>query len=310
MRKAILSLCLLSFSLHAYAADPVFLIFGGIGTSNNVRIWGRVIEDKGMTRPKKNESWTTRLKRSYRAFESDEIPHLQFKLKLGEQIGALKSNKEGFFEAEFKGLKVGVHHAKIIYQKTFRAIQNDIIVADPKGGIGVISDIDDTVLESNVKSKLKLLKKTIFSNARKLKSYPGCAKFYQQFEKTKMPIVFISGSPANLFYRLKLFFEYQKFPNAPIMLKDLGISKESDSLFKQKEYKRKKIKDIMALLPNHRFIIIGDSGEKDPEIYRAIEKEYPKRVERILIHNVDKSKPEDARYKGQTLFKSYLKLIN
>ena len=46
-----------------------------------------------------------------------------------------------------------------------------------------------------------------------------------------------------------------------------------------------------------QFILIGDSGEQDPEVYGDIARRYPARIERILIRNVDNSSAEDSRYR-------------
>jgi phosphatidate phosphatase APP1 len=54
------------------------------------------------------------------------------------------------------------------------------------------------------------------------------------------------------------------------------------------------IAGILKLLPNRRFVLVGDSGEKDPEIYRFLAKRYPRRIAAILIRNMV-SRPLDSR---------------
>jgi phosphatidate phosphatase APP1 len=293
----------------------MILIYDGFGTPARARVWGRVVEDKGFDRPRKKERWTQRLKRSVRLLESDEIPHAELSLAVGKRVQRVKADHEGIFRVDLVGLAPGTHQvdAKLLGRtaskvRSFRSRIGRIYVAPKarKNSVAVISDIDDTVLDSGVTNKARLIKRLLFSNVHRMKSFAYAAALYRVFRARKMPIVFVSGSPINLQPRLTGFFALRGFPRAPLLLKNLGTSKGSDSLFKQRAYKLKRIKEAMALLPGYRLLLIGDSGEKDPEIYRAVSKLPGAKVVATLIHAIGKSKANDARFAGQVLFRSYL----
>ena len=48
--------------------------------------------------------------------------------------------------------------------------------------------------------------------------------------------------------------------------------------------------------PERTFILVGDSGEKDPEFYADVMQRHPARIERVFIRNVTNAKPDDARF--------------
>ena len=311
-------LLLVSLSLLIVTAVPataaarrnnkrIVVAFDGFGTPAKARVWGRVLYDKGFDTPRKHERWTRRLRRSWRLLESDEIPHAKLELVVGKTRHALTADEEGLFSLELVGLAAGIHTvgAELPGRAPYRVLSGRIMVAPKKPGVAVLSDIDDTVLQTGVKNKLKMMKKVLFSHVHQLQTYPYAAALFRALVKRGAPVVFVSGSPINLYPRLHGFFRLRGFPRAPLRLKNLGVAKGSDSLFGQKKYKLAKLREALALLPGYRFILLGDSGEKDPEIYRALRAEAQKRVAAVLIHNVSKASAKDARYRGQLLFSDY-----
>ncbi len=267
-----------------------------------------MFEDEGKGEPSPAESKWKKLKRSLSELESDELANAALKLEVLGKKHALRSDKEGLFLLELKGpLPVGEHEVKAELEggRPFSVEKGLLKVVPAKAGVAILSDIDDTVLETGVTNKARMLKKVLFSNAHDLRTFPGAAALYQAWARRGYPLVFVSGSPVNLYSRLRAFFALRGFPPAPLLLKNLGAGKGSDSLFDQKGYKLRRILEVQALLPGYRFILVGDSGEKDPEIYSIIRDRDRKRVVEILIRRVTKEDPGLARFHGELVFDSY-----
>ena len=74
--------------------------------------------------------------------------------------------------------------------------------------------------------------------------------------------------------------EVQRLPLGPLILRDFGWRRE-------KEHKRKAIEDILRTYPKLKFVLIGDSGEKDPEIYASLMRRHPERIRAIYIRSVN-----------------------
>lgn len=287
------------------------VIYNGIGTSASARLWGRVIEDEGKGAPSPGEGKWRKLKRSLSELESDEIAHASLELRVLGRKHPLRADKEGLFLLELKGpLPVGEHEVDAVLpgKRPFSVEKARLRVLPVKPGIAILSDIDDTVLQTGVTNKARMLKKVLFSNAHDLKTYPGAPALYQAWARRGYPIVFVSGSPVNLYSRLRAFLALRGFPSAALLLKNLGAGKGSDSLFDQKAYKLRRILEVQALLPGYRFLLVGDSGEKDPEIYSIVRDRDRARVVEILIHRVTDEAPTLGRFHGELLFPSYVEL--
>ena len=165
----------------------------------------------------------------------------------------------------------------------------------PRNGISVISDIDDTIKISNVTDHKRLLDNSLLND---FEAVPGMSALYQRLDEQGVAIHYVSSSPWQLYDPLNEFISSAGFPWATLNLKDFRFRDETLlNLFKKgTETKPAQIEPILQQHAERQFILIGDSGEQDPEVYADIARRYPARIQRILIRNVDNSSPEDSRY--------------
>jgi phosphatidate phosphatase APP1 len=288
----------------------VVVIYNGFGTTAQARLWGRVLEDRGLDQPRPDESTARKLKRSFTELESDEVPDLPVTIKVLGKSHELKTDKEGLFVLHLAGpLPEGSHEVTAATgTRAFRVEPGRLLVVPRKPGTVVISDIDDTVLQTGVGNKARMLARVLLSNAHDLKTFDGAPQLYQAWARRGYPVVFVSGSPINLYSRLTQFLALRGFPPAALLLKNLGVRKGSDSLTDQVKYKLRRIREVRALLPGYRLILVGDTGEKDPEIYAEVRRGAPDDVVAIGMHRVSKTAPGAPRVAGQLLFDRYPEL--
>ncbi len=270
------------------------VLYDGFGTSKAAWLSGRVLVDRGLDKPRKNESRWARFRRVRRMLESDEVPGARIEVRVLGRKHALVADDEGLFELKLPGpLPIGRHAigATLPGRKRQRTLAATLAVFPAKPATAVISDFDDTVVVTDVTRKGRMVRKLATTNALDLKPIAGASKLYGRWAARGWPIIFVSGSPINLQPRLKRFLRHRRIPNHGMMLKHLGSGPGTDALFAQKGYKLGRIDRVMKLLPGWRLILVGDSGEKDPEVYAEIRKRQPKLVQRILIRRV----PGDGR---------------
>jgi hypothetical protein len=167
-------------------------------------------------------------------------------------------------------------------------------------GISIISDIDDTIKITDVSDHKRLFDNTFFKD---FQAVPGMPVLYRELKGHGMPIHFVSSSPWQLYEPLMEFTSSAGYPWATMSLKDVRFRDETIlNLFKQgTETKPHQIETILKRFPKRHFILIGDSSERDPEVYGDIARLYPKQIQRVLIRNVNDSYAEDERF--QTAFK-------
>jgi len=164
-------------------------------------------------------------------------------------------------------------------------------------GISVISDIDDTIKISEVHDKMALLANTF---SRPFMPVPNMAEFYQKLAVGELPVTFhyVSASPWQLYPFLTEFLDAYHFPQGSFHLRLFRWKDENFfTLFKSsKPHKIETIESLLKCCPQRRFILVGDSGEQDAEIYATFARQYPERIVHIYIHEVQRKEGDKLDY--------------
>jgi len=163
----------------------------------------------------------------------------------------------------------------------------------PQAGIGIISDIDDTVLHSGITDWKTAAQLTFLHNSRTRKPLQGVAKLYQALQAGPdngvplNPIFYVSSSPWNLYDLLEDFMELNAIPPGPIFLRDLGI--DTGKLFKTPGHGHKldRAVSLIERFPQLRWVLLGDSGQADAELYAQAAQQFGNRIAAIYIRDVD-----------------------
>jgi phosphatidate phosphatase APP1 len=167
----------------------------------------------------------------------------------------------------------------------------------PETGISVISDIDDTLKISEVGHLKALLANTFL---RESQAVPGMAEVYTGWAREGATFHYVSSSPWQLYAMLAEFVEIGGFPAGTFHLKTVRWKDRSvlSLLASPERFKHSEIEPILRTFPRRRFILVGDSGEKDPEIYGDLARNFPEQIARILIRDVTGEPAGCQRYQA------------
>jgi phosphatidate phosphatase APP1 len=288
------------------ARPPRIFLYRGFGTEAQVRIIGRVMEDEpGRAATAEDPRWQNLLA-SLGRFDSDEVPGARVLVRYGARADVVVADHEGYFTIEPAG------PGEADADPQWRLVAAELLSPPGIGGsgrvlvpaanarFGVISDLDDTVIQSGVRQVLQLLAATFLENARTRLPFPGVAAFYHALRSEgpgapPNPIFYVSSSPWNLHDFLVEFLEVRGIPAGPVMLRDWGTSRDSLLPPGHHEHKAESIERVFATYPSMAFILIGDSGQQDPEIYRDMVERHPGRVMAIYIRDVSLHPLRSAR---------------
>lgn len=162
-------------------------------------------------------------------------------------------------------------------------------------GISVISDIDDTIKISKVTDSAALVRNTFY---RPFRPVPGMAALYQQWAAAGAAFHYVSASPWHLYPALREFTDAHGFPLGSFHLKPFRWKDENFfNLWTAPEpYKLGVLEPLLARFPRRQFLLVGDSGERDPEVYGELARRHPRQVTRILIRDVTGETATAARY--------------
>ena len=219
---------------------------------------------------------------------------------LGREHDMPRTGPDGHFESKIEIPLARAARLKKVQRISVRIVSDDDRVFAsqihlmPDEGISIVSDIDDTVKISEVTSKRALLANTF---TRKFKAVDGMSGTYRQWAADGATLHFVSGSPWQLYPPLSEFLRTENFPVATFHLKRVRLKDRSLlKLFEdQFEAKLKMIEPILRAYPKRHFVLVGDSGEKDPEVYGEIARKFPEQVISIHIRSVDGATREQAR---------------
>ncbi|WP_397364826.1 App1 family protein [Olleya sp. R77988] len=294
-----------------FKKDPLQIIsFLSYGTSNHFYHRGRALEDETIDLDQK--SLFNLILNTWKRFETDEIKHTKLKITLpNKQVFNTETDKDGYykFNQSFTGLEHLVNEdGWLTFEVSYnqpnlkRTVQNnnsfnaELLIPNQHSDFGIISDIDDTILHTGVVSVLKwrVLYNTFLKHAQNRIPLEGAAEFYHLLHKGPTgkkanPVFYVSHSPWNLYRYLEFFLRTNNFPKGPILLRSFrNIFKKKTANCKTE--KQVEIENILKTYPDFSFILIGDSGERDPDIYLKIVNDYPNRIKAVYLRSVNDKK--------------------
>jgi phosphatidate phosphatase APP1 len=293
--------------MSIFTNDPLqIMVFQSYGTDSHFYTRGRALEDENINLESNN--FFRLLINTWKRFESDEIKNASLTITFPNNFTiTTKTNDNGYFEFDEKieGLSelansegwlhftvsfTNEHVGRKINKKNKFA--GELLIPPKDAEFGVASDIDDTILHTGVVSKLKwkLLINTLFRAPFKRKALKGSSDFYSLLHlgksgKNANPFFYVSHSPWNLYRYLEYFLHNNSFPKGAILLRTMKnmMHKNID----EKPQKQKEIINILKTYPTLPFILIGDAGEHDADIYMEVVKNHPERIKAIFLRSVN-----------------------
>ena len=272
------------------------------GTASALYIKGRVLQDKKIAASSDKDTVLSNLLNMYKRFESDEVPGAVVQASVGEETFDVTTDEEGYFvlkiatkqpieEAKlWHSIPLQIMDAPIPYEKEITA-QAEIMIPPPDAEYGIISDIDDTIIRTGATDLLAMSRTTFLHNARTRLPFAGVAEFYRSLQlgrngKRNNPFFYVSSSPWNLYDLLIDFLDLNDIPEGPLLLRDFGLNKMPEDGGGHMGHKIKEIEQILQVYPHLNFVLVGDSGQEDPAIYREVVTKFPGRILAIYIRDV------------------------
>ncbi len=281
-------------------ARPIVVeAYRSYGTRDRVFVRGRVLADPGIARAAPDDRRLRNLRRTWRRMRSREVPHARVVIRFRGSETEAVANGEGHVHTWL------VPALPLDLEQTWHPValevlsppstgpgrgETDILVPSPAARFGVISDIDDTLIQSDVARLLSMVADVAFGSAHTRAPFPGVAAFFRALHAgtgpAPNPVFYVSNGPWNLYDVFEHFLELRGIPPGPVELRDWGAPWREIRRVGRYEHKLESIRRIFRTLPDLPFILIGDSGEDDPEIYRDLVREYPARVPAVYIRDV------------------------
>jgi phosphatidate phosphatase APP1 len=203
-----------------------------------------------------------------------------------------RADRQGYVDVPVvvDGLAPGWHRVGVTATWRGRSAEAElpVLVVDPATTLAVVSDLDDTVIDSGITRGLEVLRLTLFTEVTKRTPLPGAAELYRALTAPRdrggqVPVFYLSTSPWNLYELLTRFLVLRGFPAGPLLLTDWGPSRTNLFRVPTQEHKLTLIRTLLSDHPALRVVLLGDTGQLDPEIYATVAQEAPDRVRAIYV---------------------------
>ncbi len=276
--------------------------YHGYGTRDLLHVRGRVLRDAGVGRVGPDDRVLRNLGNTLRRALTDEVPGARVRARFRGVVREVVTDRNGFFDIVLpvsdELLPPGVwHEVELVLLDPLPAdgaavrASSRVLVPPPDAEFGVISDIDDTVVRSDVTTWHRMLRIVLLTNAHSRTPFEHVDSLYRALKAgpdgtARNPIFYVSSSPWNLYDLLEEFFRVHGIPEGPLFLRDWAMSPRQLLGMGHHEHKLERIRALFDLYAELPWVLIGDSGQEDPEIYREVVREYPGRVRAIYIRDV------------------------
>ncbi len=282
---------LLTTSTPALAA-PSVLLAPALGRPEGVLLQGRVLKEAP-------SGGSTALSRNVRRLTATNWEGARVEVSFQGVVATVKSGHDGNFEVNLlppEGQRFPTGTAQAEAKVEGAAATAPVEVIPDSAPLLVVSDFDDTVAVTNVTSPVKLVESALLKDSDTQAVVPGMAAFYGCMKQPTAPaFALVSGSPVQYLPRIRKFLDRHGFPTGfGLYLRDIGPTTLSG-------YKQPAIRRLLQQF-SQPVVLVGDSGEKDPEVYAQIRDEFPGRVKAIYIRDAGRTE-EASRFKDMVLFK-------
>ena len=271
--------------------------YRGYANKDRVFISGRVLANRSPGEQRHDESVWRNLLNTYRRLETDEVLNAEVVVRFGDEEHLTRTDREGYYHLELPRPALTddawlTAEARCLVRGREISATHEIVAPGEDAAFGVISDLDDTVIETNVTSFFTALKLTFVGNAKTRKPLEGVAALYASFAsgtagRPVNPIFYVSSSPWNLYDLLCEFMQLNEIPRGPIFLRDYGIDRTKFIKTRGHREKLETALKIMSHFPELPFVLVGDSGQHDAGLYAEAARLHPTRVKAIYIRDVD-----------------------
>jgi len=277
------------FRIEAYIGH------GGLG---GAVVRGRVLDNPLAPEAVDGEGVGAAVRRTLGHFLTNDLPGVPLVVRVGGAVVDTVTDAEGYFvvrvPAEQQSLETPWTRGTVELRGPYRGLAEphttpiEVHVPPVEARFGIISDVDDTILQTGVQRAGPMILQTLTGSSLTRTPFPGAAELYRDLAAGVNPVFYVSSSPWNLHAFLVGFLRHRGFPLGPVLLRDLL------GTWAGREQKHDRIREVLALHPELPFVLLGDSGEHDPEIYADIVREHPDRILAVYIREV-RLDPGDGR---------------
>jgi phosphatidate phosphatase APP1 len=273
----------LSRRLRQRGWQPKISAYTGYGGPGWVRVMGRVlltpIDERSRPPVKKVRGW--------RSFATLPVKNEPVVIEAGGDRYQAYTDRSGFIDCVVKAdLEPGWGTVRLSTSDA-KGVDAPVRILDPDVRFGIVSDIDDTVMVTALPRPLLAAWNTFVLDEHARMAVPGMAVLYERLTTANpgAPVLYLSTGAWNVAPTLTRFLSRHLYPAGPLLLTDWGPT--PDRWFRSgRDHKRATLARLAREFPRVRWLLIGDDGQHDQEIYAEFAAAHPQNVAAVAIRQL------------------------
>lgn len=225
--------------------------------------------------------------RGWRGFVTAQLPEATIQVVVGSVVHEVLTDRGGYIDVTLPAtLGEGWHDVRIIPEGG-PEVTAPVRVLPVRPCTGLVSDVDDTVMVTMLPRPLTAIWNLLVLHEDARRPVPGMARLYAELDAPDpaMPVVYLSTNAWNVAPAIRRFLAHHRFPAGPLLLTDWGPT--NTGLFRSgPKHKLRALERLTTELPHIRWILVGDDGQHDPQIYRAFTRAHPDAVRAVVIREL------------------------
>jgi phosphatidate phosphatase APP1 len=256
--------------------------YPGYAAQGRARVRGRLLMAPAGTDPNARRDIP-----GWRRLLTLEQPHGEIDVTVGETRVRARADEAGLIDLTVPADLAPGPAAALLHVEDRRPVPAPLHVASPDARRGVVCDIDDTVWITGIAHPLRAAWRTFAGNGSTRRPVAGMSTLLGRLVEgtPHAPVVYVSNGPWNLAGPITDFLARHGFPAGALLLTDWGITPQA--WFRSgRAHKRGALERLAEDLPGVQWVLVGDDGEHDPEIYRDFARSHPEQVAAIALRTV------------------------
>lgn len=262
---------------------PSVIPYTGYGSTSWVRLLGRVL----LTHPGSQTTSEPAGARGWRSFTSVPVEDAVVAVQVEGTAYEVRADNSGIIDTVLSvDLDPGWHEIRLSCEDS-DWVTSEVYVVDPATPVGLVSDVDDTVMVTALPRPLLAAWHTFVVNEHARATTPGMPVLYERLTTRYpgAPVIYLSTGAWNVAPTLTRFLSRNLYPAGALLLTDWGPT--ADRWFRSgQEHKRLNLKRLAGEFPGITWLLIGDDGQHDPTIYGEFLNAHPDQVAAVCIRQL------------------------
>ncbi|MCC6270415.1 MAG: DUF2183 domain-containing protein [Microbacteriaceae bacterium] len=262
---------------------PIVMPYTGYGSTTWIRVLSRVL----LARPGTVDEIRYKKIRGWRSFTSVPVADANVTVTIGGVQRTITADRGGVIDDVIDvSLSPGWHTITMSAENS-EPVDAPVFIVDPQATIGLLSDVDDTVMVTALPRPMLAAWNTFVLDEHARTPVAGMAVLFEKLVRDHpgSPVIYLSTGAWNVAPTLTRFLSRHLYPPGSLLLTDWGPT--HDRWFRSgREHKVLSLERLTGEFPHLKWILVGDDGQHDEALYRDFAAENPDHVAAVAIRQL------------------------